>query len=277
MTFIITLIALVMERFFHWSHLRRWHWFARYQQWLGGRMGSGSSYLLLAMCVLPPVLMVGLVGRLLSGWWYGAFELLFGVLVLLYCLGTENVWAQSYACMSDLHKDDPKIAIDHVNTAFGTGVPENSQAFHQAFVRSIFLAAYQRVFAVMFWFVLLGPMGAVLYRMVALCSAESSLGLTSVATQVERILTWVPVRILTVFFALGGHFTEVFAQWKLNALKGLASSDTLLTECGVAALAITKNGLQLPEDGSAEKAALALVDRAFIIGLVILAFVVLMV
>ena len=34
MTFIVTLISLVIERFFHWSQLRRWRWFNTFQQWL---------------------------------------------------------------------------------------------------------------------------------------------------------------------------------------------------------------------------------------------------
>ena len=42
MTFIITLIALLIERFFDWNHIRKWRWFLRYQSWLAVRLSAWS-------------------------------------------------------------------------------------------------------------------------------------------------------------------------------------------------------------------------------------------
>ncbi len=277
MTFIITLISLVIERFFHWRQLRSWRWFLNYQRWLShSRLGNWPAFLLLILGILPLILVVGVVNYLLGGWLYGIFQLIFGVLVLMYCMGPANLWVQVYACINELNQGDPATAIERVNVAFNIGHPETSQAFHQAFTRGIFLAANKRVFAVVFWFVLLGPLGAVLYRSIALMSTESPLGSLPLAVKFLLWLDWLPVRVFTFFFALMGHFTDVLLHWKKYILKGPETNDTLLVECGVASLAILENKV-LPEDGTAEKETITLLDRVFVMGLVILAIVVLLI
>lgn len=274
MTFIITLISLIIERFFHWSHVRYWRWFGQYQRWLGQYIANWPSYALLIVCVLPIVVVVGLIDGLLDNWLYGILKLLFGVLVLVYCMGPENLWVQVYSCLNELQKEDPKAAVDYAQNAFVIPVPTQSQAFHQSLTNVIFIAAHERVFAVIFWFIILGPLGAVLYRTIALCAKQSDLGIMVVAKQAQRTLDWIPARLFTFIFALAGHFTEVFAIWKKDAPKGINDNDKLISDCGNAALDIKKDNL-LPEDGFAEKTALDLLDRVFLITLVILAVIVL--
>lgn len=275
MTFIITLISLVIERFFHWSHLRHWRWFNVYQRWLShSRISRLPSFVLFLVSVLPVTALVALINYFLNGWFYGVLKILFGIAILLYCLGPKNIWMQSYRCINQLNKeDDPKLTIDCVRSEFGIGSVDTSQQFHQAFTRAIFIAGYQRVFAVVFWFVFLGPAGAVLYRSITLMSDESPLGLNSLAKQIQQLLDWIPIRTLTFIFALGGHFTRVITCWKKFVLKGPETNEMMLTECGMAALDVENNAI--PEDGFAEKDAISLLDRVFVIALVILAIVVL--
>jgi AmpE protein len=273
MTFIIILIALMLERFFHWHHLRHWHWFSNYEYWLSQRMSALPAILILLVIVVPPLLIIAAFQYLLANWWWGALEFIFSVIVLLYCFGPDNLWVQAYSCINKLAKQEP-AAVDHVQTAFNLPATENSQAFHQAFVRAILLASHQRIFAVLFWFVLVGPVGAVLYRIIESISTQEMTG-AKLANQIKALLDWLPVRVETFLFALGGHFTPVVACWKRGILKGPSTNDLLLTECGMAALDISANG-QLSDSGSAEQETLALIDRAFIIGLVILAMVVLL-
>ncbi|HSW93612.1 MAG TPA: regulatory signaling modulator protein AmpE [Gammaproteobacteria bacterium] len=236
MTFIITLIALVIERFFHWSHLRHWRWFYTFQQWLShSRIHQFPSWALFLFCVLPLTVLVGIVDYFLSGWFYGILKIVWGVAVLLYCLGPTNLWVA---------------------------------ANDQPFARTIFVAANERIFSVVFWFVVLGPMGAVFYRSTALMNPTSPLGLSQLAKTIQQWLDWIPVRLLTFMFALGGHFTRVFSVFKKNALRGPETNEVLLTECGMAALDATSENAE-------EKDALALLDRVFVMALAILAMVVL--
>jgi AmpE protein len=273
MTFIITLIALVIERFFDWSHVRRFRVFGRYQKWLGLHLAKWPAYIVLALTVALPVLAVGFINCWLTGILYGALKLIFGALVLVYCLGPINFWAQTYSCISALHADDPHPEFEVIKTAFNLPSTENPAAFHRTFTNALFIEANRRVFAVFFWFILLGPAGVVLYRLVDLCRA-GGLTTTNAATTAVQYLDWLPIRLLTLIFALGGHFTNVIKHWQHNLLTPPRMNDVMLTECGIAALDILEAD-QLPADGTAEKETIALLDRTFVIGLVILAIVVL--
>jgi len=250
MAFLITLIALVVERFFDWGHLRQWGWFSRYQTWLMARVEKWRVRPAFIVAIVPVLLAVFLISVALGDWLYGLPRFVFGVFVLIYCLGPQNIWAQTYAAISSPEQARAAFAVD----------PNN----HEAFLRAIFIAANQRIFAVLFWFVLLGPLGAVFYRLIAI-SAESD----AMAMKVLQVLDWVPARLLTLTFALGGHFMRVVPFWKKVFTQGLSSSNDLVADCGIAAL-------DMDSAASAEKQALALLDRAFVISLVLLAIFVLM-
>jgi AmpE protein len=273
MTFIITFIALVIERFFDCSHIRRFGGFLRFQKWLGLRLAKWPAYLVLTLTLVLPVLAVALINCFLTGILYGALKLIFGAIVLVYCLGPKNFWAQTYTCISALHADDPHPEFEVIKNAFGLMPTDNVEAFHRALTNALFIEANRRVFAVFFWFIVLGPAGAVLYRLVDLCRKE---GVTTAAaaTTVLQLLDWLPVRLLGLIFALGGHFTKVIKYWQHNVFTPPKMNDVVLAECGIAALDILELD-KLPADGTAEKETIALLDRAFVIGLVILAIAVL--
>ncbi len=276
MVFIATLVALIIERFFHWSHLRQWGWFIQLQRFLIFRFGRWPKFLLLLVSVLLPVIAVGIVSCLLMGWGYSIPQLIFNILVLVYCLGSSNLWVEIYACIRALNKEATPVAVEQVKAAFNLNVADQPQAFHQAFTRAIFIAANQRIFAVVFWFVILGPVGAVLYRTISLCAQNSVWGLAEIAQKIQRCLDWVPARLFTFIFALCGNFTKVFICWRRHLTAGISANDILLGDCGLAALDVVKME-NIPEDGTAENEALTLLDRALVMALVILAIAVLVI
>lgn len=274
MTFIITLISLIIERFFHWRHFRQWHWFNRYQLLIGRHITKWPCWAIWIVFILPLLVVIALVNFLLDNWLYGLPKIIFGVLILVYCMGPENLWVQTVRCINELHNGDTKGAIDCVASSFNIPHPSNSQAFHQALTSAIFIEAHRRMFAVIFWFVVLGPVGAVLYRSIDLCSMQSDFGITAVSSKAHKFLDWIPARIFTLIFALGGHFQEVLKVWKKDVYTNINMNESLIAECGLAALDKNKEGV--PEDGSAEKDALELLDRVFVMGLLILAMIVIM-
>ncbi len=141
------------------------------------------------------------------------------------------------------------------------GQPELLQ---QQLINQIVIAANQRLFAVVFWFSVLGLPGALLYRLVSV-STESTAGaeISASAQTVQDALDWIPVRILTFLFALGGNFTRVLACWRQRVWLGLDGNDLIVTECGLAAIA--GDGEKFSDDGSMERSAVSLLDRVFII------------
>jgi AmpE protein len=273
MTFIIVLIALVLERFFHWHQLRQWRWLVNYAVWVSAQLANWPAFLILAAIILPLLLVAAVLQSLLAneGWW--VFRFIFSMLILLYCLGSENLWVQTYRCINELNKENP-AAIAYVQTAFQMTATDNLPAFHQTFVRTILIAVQQRIFAVLFWFVLLGPVGAILYRLIESVRMQAMPGGKAVL-QIKGVLDWLPIRLLAFLFALGGHFTAAFSCWKRGVFQGISTNEQFLTDCGIAALDMLE-GDCLAAKGTVAQEALALIDRVLLIGLVILAVVVLL-
>jgi AmpE protein len=276
MVFIAILLALSLERYFDWGHLRRWQWFDRYCQLLSPYVDRFSPPLRLVTWIAPLVLGVGIIEFILSGWMYGFLRFLFDFIVLLYCFGPANFWAKLYDCLQAMQQGDPQLVDTRVKTAFPYIATPSSQALHQALVRAIFVEGNQTVFALVFWFAILGPMGAVLYRLTVVASNRATVDMASLNTRLLEALDWPPSRLLGLLFALGGHFVKVTNVWKKYALQGLSDGDVIIAETGVAALDWAPNK-PLPENGEAEKAAIQLFDRALIIMLVLSAIVVLVI
>jgi AmpE protein len=281
MTFIVTLVGLLIERFFDWSHLRHWSWYMAYQRAITHKIASKSPYLALAMTIVPVLILVALLDYLLQDWLYGFLRLVFDIVVFIYCLGPKDLWADAFACTTALGQPDADQAAEKIKTSFGvTNNNTYSQSLHKHLLNNLFIEANRRVFAVVFWFVVLGPVGSVMYRAVTLSASDFpnddiDPSLAQSARSVEAALNWLPIRIFTFLFALGGHFAKVLSFWRKHVMRGLDSNEVLLMECGVAALGSDEQG-SMPEDGSVERSAISLLDRAFVITLVIIAIMVLL-
>jgi AmpE protein len=273
MTFIITFIALLIERFFDWSHLRNWNWYAAYQQKIAKRCSGISPYFVLAIIILPLLIAVFFIQWALQDVLFGFGEILFQLFIFLYCLGPQNFWADTFACVNALVQGDSQAAAEKLKTSFGD-VKENVNAsLHQQLLQQIFIAANRRVFAVIFWFIILGPIGVVLYRTVTLSASDNAKQdseLAKDACSIESALDWIPIRIFTCLFALSGHFVQVFSCWRKKVMRGLDINSQLLLECGAAALG--KEDIEtLAQDGSAEKHVISLLDRTLVITFIVFA------
>jgi len=204
------------------------------------------------------------VGWLLTGILYGFLTLIIQIMVLLYCYGPQNLWADAFATINAVTKDDTKTATDKLRAAFNVSADGAAVSLHRQLLNQIFIAANHRIFAVVFWYMLLGLPGAVLYRMVSTTTHFSAgANISSAARNIEMVLDWIPVRILSVLFALAGNFTHVFNVWRHRVLLAPESNDVLLTECGLAAITLDTD--KIPVDGTLEKNAVSLLDRVFII------------
>ena len=275
MTFIAILIALVIERFFDWSHLRQWRWFVAYAQIILKKIPGKSPYVLLTVIIVPLLLGVAMVNIALTGFIYGFPKLVFQLFILLFCLGSQNLWADTFACVTALTQGDAAAKADKLKACFGVAEINDAQKCHHEFLNKIFIAANHRVFAVVFWFMVLGPVGAVLYRLMTIASSEQAAAdlspeMMQGANVIENVLDWIPVRILTFVFALGGEFVRVIDCWRRRVMFGLMSTQTMLVDCGFAALGLDDSS-QIAVDGSAENSAIALLDRTFVILLVMIA------
>lgn len=278
MTLFVLFIVLMIERFFDWSHLRHWSWFSSYAIIVTRKVKVSSPYLIIVALLLPVVFILFVVDFLLSNALYGLVNLILSILVLLYCFGPQNLWADAYTSLNALAQDEPNVAMDKLKLTFNiTNAPISIQALHKILLEYFFIACNVRVFAPVIFYIAFGVGGVVLYRLTALLATDTTQtyatpNVTLKAQTLLEVLDWVPVRILTFLFALGGHFIQVFTVWCQLVAEGINSNRKILIECGFKALADEVNN-NIAEDGSAEKSAINLFDRSMIIMLVILSLV----
>lgn len=268
MTLLVIVIALAIENcacVTQW--LPRLPWADTYldywQKWLGkGNLWGNVSGVVLLLAPLP--IAVGMGQLLLHGAFYGAFELLFNLTVLLYCLGpTEIVCTRRSPLMSktvatEASKDSSNAHDSDAASAKGSAAP--------SFDPAVFQQANERVFAVLFWFVVLGAFGAVLYKSVRVFYEQMTKDdsrfaeMAAPTLQVQQVLDWLPVRLVGLCFALMGNFTSTFGTWLKSFVTAPAHNGKYLAACGLAALNIKEADLTggKPEQG---RAATALLER----------------
>ena len=119
-----------------------------------------------------PCVVVGFVLDKLESFLFGVLWLGGAVVLLLYSFGRENfnVLADRYHsyCVSGDHEAAYLFAQSELSVVPEDLSGDSPWQAHQAIQSRLLYLGYQRWFAVLFFFVLLGPIGALLYRLLQL-------------------------------------------------------------------------------------------------------------
>lgn len=205
------LIALgllhVLPRLARW---RRDGLFRRWVMQLADTSGSGR----VALALLPPLALCLLLSWLFEHPPLGdLLALLFSLIVLLYCLGPREFESDLEAMLKA--PDDPgREAAAQLLADDGSVVTWTAPALGEA----VTYAALRRRFAVLLWFFLLGPFGAVLYRLAQTLARDETLqlddGTRTAARYLANALDWLPAQLLTFTLAIVGHWEAVIGAWR---------------------------------------------------------------
>ncbi len=221
MALIVIITSLVLERFFgHLQHLRRLEWFSDYRGWLFGwapeRLQQGLAGVFLVLT--PIVLAMLLIQCLFQDVAWGFFELVLGVVVVTYCLGPEALNERIDAYLQAYEARDFDKARQIARTLVGDSVPEDVHQQSKKVTTAILYEGNIRIFAVLFWYILLGPVGALLYRTAAYLVQDSrsvdNPGFANAAENVHGLLDWLPARLLSLTFFLTGSFDDAMQGWR---------------------------------------------------------------
>lgn len=177
-----------------------WHWLA----WTRHRLSDGLLQLLVA--VVLPVLLVAWLLALLKPLLFGLVWLAVAVWLLLYSFGRGDFQADLRRYRDLCAAGNAEGAWLHASERFGGPAPESAEdllALQQQVEARMCYEGYQRWFAVVFWFLLLGPAAALGYRLLQWYARE--VGAASAGTLLY-LLDWLPLRLLAVAFALAGDF-----------------------------------------------------------------------
>lgn len=148
---------------------------------------------------------------------FGLLELLASAAILLWSLGSEDyhtalerLAARSTGPAADDGAPDGAApddagAAEIVASLWMPAEPEHADDGGSARRRLVY-AGFARWFPPLFYFALLGPLGALAYRAVAVLTAE---GPDDGRLRLLWLLDWVPARLLVLTFALAGDFLAV--------------------------------------------------------------------
>ncbi|WP_158756241.1 beta-lactamase induction protein [Dyella sp. S184] len=193
--------------------LARWRgdgWFRRWVAQLADTSGSGRVLLALLLPIALCALLWWLLGHLLLG---DLLQMLFSLVVLLYCFGPRDFEADLEAILKAPDGASREAAAQAL-VDDGDTVSWNAAALGVA----IAYAALRRRFGALLWFVLLGPVGALLYRLAQMLGRDDTLrldpGSRTTARYVANALDWPAAQLLTFTLAIVGHWEAVIGAWK---------------------------------------------------------------
>lgn len=148
---------------------------------------------------------------------HGLLQFAFMLAVLFFCWGPRDVAADIEA-VSKAPDSERRLAAAQ---ALRSGLASQSLPFTpHALVGATFNAALARHFGVLFWFALIGPAGAVGYRLVQLLAAAPEQADVSAETRaslslLRNLLDWLPARLMALSLALVADFEQVMQRWQV--------------------------------------------------------------
>lgn len=295
MSLLALLLALALERgLTHLFHLREPRWLDRYFDWSARSLGSGgrggARVAAAVLAIALPVLPVAVAAYLLGGHLLGLAQLAFAVLVLLLSFGPRDLRDEVDDYVAALERGDRDEAGRRAKELLEADAAGRGAGLREALEEAIFVQANNRVFGVLFWFMVLGPAGAWLFRVSDLLRRravfEAARGGTSAQAfggalaSVHGVLAWLPARLAAGSYALAGSFEDAVGNWRVAvdqaAGRMLERSDDLLARVGIASLRPSLAGL--PEamlEAATARGASRIVLRATWIWLAVIAVLVL--
>lgn len=230
MNFVALLLGLGVERgLTHLFHLREFRWLDPMFDWLTERLRNVSRapavagvILFTAVAVLP----IALASVALSGTLFQIPYFVLAVIVLLFSLGPRDLKIEVDEYCIAAREGDEESTGQIARELWERDLLDEPVVHGRLIRRAIFIQANNRVFAVVFWFLLLGPTGAWLFRVLDLMRRRLAFeynrtehdfcntALVWAVRSVHGILAWIPARLLILGYGLAGSFDGAVAAWR---------------------------------------------------------------
>ena len=223
MVFLIIITVLFAERYLLEQEDFRQHlWFKDYCRWfrhlpLGEWLSEGKASIV-ALLLLPLSILL-----ILQSWSIDTFngmpEWILAFFVLILSLGPRDLEHQVTAFVDARDHGSTERANRIATEIMRREATETEPELSIRVSESIVEQANDRLTGVLFWFCILGPFGAMLYRLTSLAFLYSRddpdrKNIHQQAFQLLHILNWIPARLLAATYALVGNFDNVLLAWR---------------------------------------------------------------
>jgi len=257
MNFLALLLGLALERVLtHLFHLREFRWLDPLLDAHLRRLGRAGYWFAIGSTVALAALLVAPVAIVSLSLWDEFLQIpyfLFAVVVLLFSLGPRDLDEEVEEYADALESGDEATQLAVAEELLEQAPPEGVAARNEAVERAIYVQANNRMFGVIFWFLLLGPTGAWTFRVLDLIRhrsrcrpppADAQTGLpTGQAVAAVRtlhgILAWPSGRLLAAGYVLAGNFEEAAAAWRVSGqeflLRFYETTEEVVARVGIAA------------------------------------------
>lgn len=250
MKFLVILLALAINHY--WARDRDLFddtWFVRLQNWLESRLAaftadhSGRSWILPALLLAIPTVVLLLILALFQGIFLGLVTLAIQVAVLLLLFDRINMTvftAQYLECWRAGNYEGAFLKLQQRELQPALDTCEDIPTLHHEFCRFLVSSYFERLFAVVFWYLLLGPAGALFYHLATLCRDKkwqlTDSGEDQWILRLVYVMEWVPARLLGLTFSLAGDFVAAFSRLSEVLMEMDRSALNLVQTCALAAV-----------------------------------------
>jgi adenosylcobinamide-phosphate synthase len=260
MTFLSLIGALLIEQ---WRPLRSGNRlylaFARYVNRIGQNFNAGQyrdgviSWLL----AIVPAALIALIVYSAARHVNGLLALAWNVAVLYLALGFRQFSHFYNDVMLALRAGDVVRARGILTLWRGESARElTAPEIARVAIELGLIRSHRHVFGVMAWFIVLGPVGAIGYRLAALLAdrwgAASTAATDSFGVFASRafdVIDWLPVRLTAFSFAMTGDFTGAIECWREQAATWRSRSHGILLAAAAGALGVKLGGVLHEESG----------------------------
>jgi len=196
------------------------------------------------LAVLPLLLAVWVLYALVDG----VSPLLgwaLNVAVLYFTLGFKYYSADAEAIARLLRAGDLEAARAQLAARRNGDVASlSAEEVTRLAIEQVIAASHRQMFGVLFWFVLLsplGPVGAVLYRCASILArrwADSRGMFGAFAQQAFHAINWLPARLTALTYAIAGNFEDATFCWRTQAPAWPEAEEGIVIAAGAGAMGV---------------------------------------
>ncbi len=242
----------------------------------------------LAMAIgaaLLPGLAIAIASVVLGAAVHGLVYVLLATLVLFFALGPRDLRREVAEYRAAAARGDQAAAAQVAAAMLDADACQRRGPGLGSVAEAVFVQANNRLFGVLFWFAILGPFGALAFRISDLMRREAiqradrgdapagAQLLSDLCQRVHGVIAFIPARLLALTYGVAGSFEESFAGWRsylaAESDHFFDANDRLLVHAGRGALGVAWD--QARDEPERARAALALADAALYVWLVVLA------
>lgn len=231
MKLIALILGLIIERTATRAlHLRELRWLDPYFDRffvLINRVGSPVALAVVLIAILLPALPVVALEVAFSDVLAGLIYIGFAALVLLFSLGPRDLGREVDLYAEAVQSDDQEAIRRMAKELTESDVPREWGRRVLAVEEAVLVQANNRIFGVIFWFMVLGAAGAWLFRVSDLMRrravfeagrahnrGEPEPAYLYACQFVFGVIAWVPSRLLALGYAMAGSFEDAVSDWR---------------------------------------------------------------